>query len=255
MKILPKFDSRRLSFHEYGQVAGFEDTYIVDTPIVDRIQPTSDVRCVLFSLIDIVEDKMKKKYDLEELTSRIKIGKNGTDPMVVVKEVIKNGLLPLGGTVREFPFSSYFTAHTGDMDAFNNTRSAIVLAKYPILVWGPWYSTFLSGIVEKGTDFFNIYHCTDSEGWAKMSLITVGDEPIIQIEAHVGRKLYFTRDVFNWWAKKYGFDTLVLSDIRIDAVRKKLLKEKINDLYVNVVILANQLIAQLLEQISKKKLQ
>jgi hypothetical protein len=76
---------------------------------------------------------------------------------------------------------------------------------------------------------------------------------MISVQAWTGRKYYFTRDVFNWWAKTYGFDTMVLSTAEINARRDKEIKEKINDLMVNIIIILQQWKAQLLEQLTKKQ--
>ena len=249
MKILPKFDSRSkdFSFADFGQVTSFEKEYNVDKPLNDDIQESGDVRCVLFSILDVAEDKEGVEYDIDELTSRVKIGKYGTDPKTVFKEVIKNGLLPKGGTIRFKPFNSFWTAHTGQYDAFDNVRSSLILAKYPVLVWGSWYFNWLGGILEKGQSFSN-YHCTDADGWTtrmgKLKLIEIEGEPMISLEAWTGRKYYFTREVFNWWAKTYGFDTAVLSTVEINARRDKKIMESIIDIYKNIIILMQELLAQ-----------
>jgi hypothetical protein len=240
MKI--KIDSRSKDYsyaRHFGSVAGFDPEYIVDrNDIVDPIQPVGDVRCSCYTTCDIAGDKEDIYYDISDLANRVPLGKDGADPKAVIKETITNGLLPMGGNLRFKPFSSYFQAHTGPYDAFDNMRSALSMAKYPVAIWGAFYQEWLGGILEKGKTIGS-YHEFECEGWKVIDGITY-----LQFEAWTGRKYYMNREVFNWYAKQWATDTAVLSDEEVDARRRKTLMETIIDLCKNTIVLLNQLIAQ-----------
>jgi hypothetical protein len=254
MNIRPKHDSRALVFqHQYGYTTKFPDEYNADNKAKNEIQPFGDVKCVLYTIRDILRDKDGLEIDMVDLESRISMAKDGTDPVRAVKEVVKNGVLPIGGTERVFPVSSYFQAHTGLFDAFDNVRSCIMLAEYPVMAYGQWfYNWGRGGVVSKGQSFSG-YHCADNDGWKlKIATLSTG-EPAISCEAWTGDKYYMTREVFNDWASRYGFGTLVLSTKKIDAIREKTMLETIRDAYLNVVILLLQMKVQVLEGLLSNK--
>lgn len=147
--------------------------------------------------------------------------KNGADPLVVIKEVLKNGLLPIGGTKREFPFThGDIKAHIGEYDAFDNVRTKMLISKIPVLIWGPWYNNWLGGVVKIGEIVTN-YHAIDCEGWKANSIVELNGIEHLEMEAWTGRKYYFSREVFNWWVKQYGFDSRILTDDATDLLFKK----------------------------------
>jgi hypothetical protein len=233
--ILPKVDSRSklFSFHEnVGQTTYFTDEFNTDRPIPDLIQPIGNVQCTCYSVNDVEEDKEGISCDIDDLFNRVPHDNNGTDPKLVFKEAITNGLLPKNATTgRIKPFTSYFTAHTGDQDYFDNVRSSLTLANYPIITWGKWYDDWaFSTILQTGTSFHS-YHCVTIEGWTQKY-----GEPQLIIEAWQGRKMYMKRSVFNTWASTWGFGTAVLSTKEIDKVRVKTVLEMIVDTLKNVAI-------------------
>ena len=242
--IIPKFDSRALSFYKYyGTVAGFEDEYDVDSAVINDIQPCGDVRCTAYACVGVAEDKERIGYSVSDLFDRIESNTQGADPNVTIKEAITNGLMPEGGTIRFKPFSSYFTAHTGVYDSFDNCRSALKLAKYSFMAWGPWYRTWgVSSILQSETDFSN-YHAVKITGWTQKY-----GEPMLVIDAFVGRPLYMKRAVFNKWTEDWGFGSAVLSTEAISKMRIKTWTEQVNDLMVNLIVSIRGTLAELLKK-------
>jgi hypothetical protein len=226
--INPIIDSRskRFSFNKKcGQVTEFAYELFTDNIPQDKIQPPGNVECTCYTICDIAQDKTGLEFQIDELFNRIPNNSKGADPKDAIKEVIKNGLLPVGGTLYYKPFSSFWQAHNGIADKFDNVRSALTIAKIPIMCWGPWYVEFLGTILPQGKTLTG-YHCVDIEGWK-----VIGGKTYLIIEAWVGRKLLMDRETFNWWASQWGFDTAVLSDATIDENRTKTIMEKIIDLY------------------------
>jgi hypothetical protein len=249
MKIKPRVDSRDFSLHTYGQVAGFIDEFDVDSPVVNDIQESGNVACTAYMCGGIGEDKDKIGYQVPDLFDRVPKNTQGADPKATIKETINGGLLPYGGTIRFKPFNSYFTAHTGDRyDFFDNCRSSLLVTKYSIGLWGKWYSNWGVGNIMETGGFFTNYHAVKCTGWKQ-----INGEPHLVIDAFVGRPLHINRKNFNEWASSYGFGSVVLSTAEINERRDKLLKEKINDLMVNVIIILQQWKAQLLGQLTKKQ--
>ncbi len=249
MKIFPKQDSRNLSFHNYsGQTSFFEDEFNVDSIIKNDTQPSGDVACTAYMVAGIGEDKDKVEYSHYDLFNRILSNTKGADPLVTIKECIKNGLLPVKRNERVKSFSSYFSAHTGIFDAFDNVRSSLKLANYSIGLWGEWHGNWgTSHVMQKGTGFWG-YHAIKCTGWK-----IVKGETVLVFDAFLGRELCMGRELFNKWASSFGFGSVVMSTQQIDKVRIKTWQEQINDLMVNLVIQLNAKVAELLQQISKKK--
>lgn len=242
IKILPRVDSRskQFSFAQYGQVIAFTDEYNVDSPITDSIQPSGDVRCTCYSICGVMEDKENRSFDIEDLFKRIPSNTNGADPITAIKEGRDKGLKQVGYYTRETPYKAFFEAHTGNLDAFDNVRSALVLCKYSVMVWGKWYFMWgISSILTQETDF-NSYHAIQIKGWTQK-----WGEPMLIINSHVGRPMYMKRSVFNEWAKTWGFGSAVLATTEIAKARQKTLMESVIDVMKNFVI-------QLQVQIKKK---
>lgn len=237
MNLIPKFDIRSLKYFSfqkhYGAVESFEDEFNTDRPLFDDIQPLGDVKCTCYSICDIGEDKEGIVFDIDDLFARIPNNNQGSDPKTAIKESINYGLLKIGDTTeRKKPFSSYFTAHIGQYDAFDSVRSTISIAKYPIMAWSPWDSYWgLSTILPK-LESYKSYHAFTIEGWTQKY-----GEPMLIIEAWVGRKLYMNRRTFNDLATYWGFGTAVLCDKIIDEKFQKTFMETIIDLMKNLIIL------------------
>jgi hypothetical protein len=188
----------------------------------------------LYTVDNITESKTGKRIDINELWERVPHDKNGTDPRQVLSEVCKNGVVIEGGVSK--PFTSFFTAHTGDLSHFDNVRSALMLSKEPVAIWAiwkdNWYGTYLTqtGTPQNG-------HCFSINGW-----ITLGTEKYFIIEAYTGQTQYMSESLFERIINEWATSTAVLSTKEIDEIRKKELMEKIIDACQNVILLMRQLL-------------
>ena len=207
-------DSRDLKYNEhFGQVVFFPDEFNVDTPLFDDVQPIGDVKCVAYTCTDIASDQTGVKYDIPDLFNRIPNDVNGANPRDGFSEVCKNGLLPVGQTERVKKWKTYFSAHTGSYDAFDNVRSALQIANSPIAVYTRWYSNWnvgQGGILRVGEIAMN-GHCYDIQGW-KM----INGEPMLVVQAWQGYTSYMPRNVFNKALSVWGCGTAVLSTEEIE---------------------------------------
>jgi hypothetical protein len=240
MKIKVDSRSKDFLFHKhFGNVTSFQDEYIVDRlDVIDPIQKSGNVQCAVLSVTSIASDKEGIYYDVNDLWNRVPHDNNGSDPKKVIGEAIKNGLLPQGGNLRFKPFNSYFSALGGGIDNFDSVRSALILTKYPLMIWGKIYFEWLGGILEKGINFSN-YHAYSIQGW-----VTFNGSPYLEFDFWTGRKYYMSREVFNWYSQQYATDVVVLSTAEINARRDKTIMETIIDLCKNTIILLQALILQ-----------
>jgi len=238
MKLTFKVDSRNFNFFQkFGQVTSFPDELIFDSSLTDFVQPIGDVMCSAIGVCEVATDKTHKAYDHVELFNRIPSTKEGAEPKHAIKAGIEYLKLLAGGV--EKPFNSYWQAHTGRYDAFDNCRSAIELAQNSIMFWCPWYSNWAGkSILPKGEAITN-YHLMHSEGWRKVDGV-----PMMQVEANVGYKVYMTREVFNHALSVWASGTAVMSTSEIDARREKTILEAIIDAYKNIIIILQLLINQ-----------
>jgi len=238
MKLTFKVDSRNLNFFQkFGQVTSLPDELIFDSSLADFVQPIGDVMCTAIAVCEITTDKTNKTYDHVELFNRIPSTKEGAEPKQAIKAGIEYLKLLAGGT--EKPWSSYWQAHTGRYDAFDNCRSAIGLAQNSIEIWTPWFANWSNKtILPKGENILN-YHAYHLEGW-KM----VNGVPMMQVEMNVGYKVYMTREVFNHALSAWASGTAVMSTSEIDAKREKTILEALIDVYKNIIITLQLLINQ-----------
>lgn len=236
MKI--KIDSRDFKFHQkFGQTTSFPKELIFDAPSKDFIQPIGDVRCTAITVCEVTTDKTHKQYDIQELFNRIPSDGKGAEPKDALKAGVSYLRVENAGT--EKPWVSYWQAHTGEFDAFDNVRSAITLAQNSITMWSPWYDNWANKqILPKGENITN-YHMYHIEGWTEIDGV-----PMMQIEAYVGYKLYMTREVFNDVISKWFSSTAVLSTSEIDEKRKKTIIEAIIDACKNAIVAIQMLIKQ-----------
>ena len=225
-------------FNKYfGSVTTFPDRYNIDSPLVDDVQPPGNEECVCYMVDDICQDKLGVEIDIDFLYSQVPHAQNGgTNPYDVLKQVTNFGVkIKSTGEIIK-PFTDYFRAHTGQFDAFDNVRSALMLCKYSIGAWGPWGRLWgISSLMDIETDF-PTGHAVSIKGWD-----IINDEPQLIIEAHNNHFLYCSRSIFNSWALMNGFDTVVLSDQVIDT-------SMINSLRLTVISLLQTLLDKLLKK-------
>ena len=210
-------DSRDFDFYrKAGQTTALPTNLFFDTNVPDVVQGPGDVRCTCITVCDVATDITGVLYDIDDLFKRIKTDENGANPTDVIKEAIKNGLKRLDNGLYEKPFISYWKAHTGNFDAFDNVRSALERAQRGICIWTPWYDNW-GGVVRlpKGNNVTN-FHMYEIEGVKE-----VNGELVLILEAWMGRKLEVTREVFNWMMSLFFSSTAVLSTMEIDVKRKK----------------------------------
>lgn len=233
MKILFKYDSRDKEFYRtFGQAFEFPDELILDTPKFDDIQMPGDVRCTCFTVCDIAEDMTGVEYDIEDLWQRIPKQAKGATARDAFSEAVKNGLLPKGKTVREKRWNSYWRADTGDRDAFDNVRSALMLVNAPIGCGTWWYAEWMQPEILPVGKVPLLGHMYAVEGWKQ-----VNGQPHLIIEAWNGRKSLMPRETFNEALKPSGMQAWVLSTVEIDGKRVKTLTETLKDLMMNLIIL------------------
>lgn len=229
-------DSRDLHFHQkFGQVVELPTDLFFDTNVPDVVQQAGDVRCTCITICDIATDMTGKMYDIDELFNRIPHDNSGANPKDAIKEAL-NGLYCLTTKQYEKPFSSYWTAHTGRYDAFDNVRSALEKAQRGIAIWSGWYQNWNGKYKLPKGDSIISYHMYEIEG-VKVS----NGELVLILESWLGRKMEMTRDVFNWLMSESTSSTAVLSDSFVDTKRQKSVFEYIADMIANLWIQVNRL--------------
>jgi len=244
-KILLRVDSRSKRWSvakTFGQVLpqDFPDTFSIKDNILDLVQPTGDVRCTCYTCCDIASDKDDLIYDVEDLWQRIPQTPSGATPQDALGQTVKVGLLPLGQSQRLKPFNSYYEPHTGNFDAFDNVRSALLICKYPIAVWSRWYREWNGQTILPIGEIWDSGHMYTAEGW-----LVVNNEPMLVIEAWIGHKVYMSREVFNKAVSVWGCGTAVLSTLQMDVDRKKTIVEAITDTIKNILLWIQEQITSL----------
>lgn len=235
--IIFKVDSRNLDFYrKFGRAIDLPTDLNFDRNTPDTVQVPGNTECTCISICDVAYDVTGVEYDYDELFSRIPHDINGAEPRKVIKEVIDGkGLKRKDTGVYEKPFTSYWQPQTGDMDAFDNCRSALALSGRSFIIWSPWYREWEDKITLPLGMTISSGHMYVVEG------VKTFGEPELVIEAFVGRKLYMPRDVFNKTIGSWGAGAAVLSDSSVDAKRKKTFIETIIDLCKNAILLIQQL--------------
>lgn len=241
MKIILREDSRDKVFkHKFGQVVTLPDEYNSDSELLDDTQPIGDVKCTCYTTCDIAEDQQKREFDILDLWQRIPSNQYGADPRDVLKEAVSNGLLPKGQGQRVKDWKSFWSAKDGMKDVFDNVRSALYMAQSPVGVALYWCQEWLNvpafGVMPIGKNQLN-GHMFSVEGWKQ-----VDGQPMLIVEAWIGRKLLMPRNVFNDAMNKYGTQAWVLSTSEIDEKRQKTILETMRDLLINVVLKLKELI-------------
>lgn len=241
MKIIFRTDSRDKVYQQkFGQTILLPDEINLDSTLIDDVQPIGDVKCTCYSTCDIAEDQQKREFDIDDLWARINKNQFGADPREPLGQAVSQGLLPKGQGQRVKDWKSYWSALQGSRDNFDNVRSALMMANSPVMVATYWYSEWLNipalGVMPIGQNTLN-GHAYVVEGWKQ-----INGEPMLIVEAWVGRKMYMPRSTFNDCTKHYGMQAWVLSTSEIDARRQKTILETIKDACINVIILMKQLL-------------
>lgn len=229
-----KIDSRDFHYYQrYGQTVDFPPELIYDNKSADYVQALGDVRCTAITTCEVTTDKTGIAYDIDELYNRIPHDSTGANPKDAIKAGIEHLRVLNGNTVK--PWTSYFKAHTGNFDAFDNVRSAITQSQNSIMIWSGWFREWAGQtILPRGITILS-YHCYSIEGWK-----IINGEPMLQIEAWVGYKMYMSRDVFNDLMNKWSSNSAVLADDILTLTRDKNILETIVDAFKNIVLLIQQ---------------
>lgn len=227
-------------FEKFGQTVDFPVDICFDTNIPDIVQHAGDVRCTCITVCDIATDITGVLYDVDELFNRVPHDQYGADPRNAIKEAIKNGLKRLDNGQYEKPFISFWTAHTGQFDAFDNVRSALQQAQRGIAIWSPWYYEWQYTDKLPVGDNAISNHMYEIEGVKEINSI-----PYLIIEAWLGRKLYMSRETFNALMKTSGSSTAVLSTSEIDVKRTKGMWTTILDLMKNMLLFLSRQVTML----------
>jgi hypothetical protein len=233
-----KQDSRSKQFSyskSFGSTYEFPSEFLIKDSIPDAVQTPGNVECTAITCCDIASDKDSIVYDYDNLYNRIPHNTLGASPQDALSETVKNGLLPKGGAVLIKDFSSYWSAHDGEMSPFDNVRSALLLAKYPVAIWTNWYSNWYAEVLPVGDKVVSA-HMYTIEGWKVINGVTM-----LQIEAWTGHKLYMPKETFENAVSQRGCGTAVLSTTQIDLVHRRDIMTRIIDLAQNVILLLNRL--------------
>lgn len=240
-----RIDSRDAHFFQkFGSVSEFPAEANFDGAIQDAVQSPGNVECTCYSVCDIASDQDQIIYDTDDLFNRIPHTKDGANPRDALNECVKRGLKRKDTGELNDHWSSYWVAHTGMYDAFDNVRSALLLAESPIAVWSQWYREWGNKTILPKGQTATGGHMYVVEGWKNMS----GMEPMLIVEAWLGYKVYMPREVFNDLMEKWGNSSAVLSTNLIDSKRKKTLLEKLIDACKNLYLLLVQKQAFLKEE-------
>ena len=241
MKIKLRVDSRDSHFHKHFGSTVFYEPFknFDDGSIPEKIQPIGNVECTCYTAEYIAQNFTKKEYDIDELFSQIPNDKNGADPRTVCNAVIKIGLLPKGGTVREKPFKAYSRADTGPYDAFDNCRSAMNISGMPIGIWTNWYQEWEylgnNAVMPMGKTRVSA-HMYANKGWAWIAERIVNGEPMFAIEWWGGYIMYMPREVFNSALKELGTGTVVFLTEETGSLFEKSLMETVIDWLQNLYL-------------------
>lgn len=233
-------------FQKYGQTMDFPPSISFhDQSIPAKIQPIGNVECTCYTCEYIAQTRTKKEYDIDELFSRVPHNMFGANPNDVLGEVVKNGLLIKGTQIYDKPYSSYWRADTGNMDAFDNCRSAITLSQSPIAIFSRWYLEWLNVPqnvpLPLGVNAVS-GHMYASDGWGNvMDTINVNGEPMFIIEWWGGNISIMPRATFNASQAVSGSGASVLSTDALDVLHKKTLIEWCKDIIKNIALLFKQI--------------
>lgn len=230
-------DSRSKRFQAartFGQVVSFPDEFKIKDTTPDFVQPIGNTQCVSITCADVASDKDSLQYDFNDLYDRIPHDQNGSVPQDGLSETVKGGLLPVGQSQRIKVFNSYYESHTGGQDAFDSVRSALMVCKYPVAVWTRWFSNWTGEILPLGENAVS-GHMYTAEGWKQ-----INGEPMLVIEAWLGRKVYIGREAFNKAVSQWGCGTAVLSTLQMDINKRRTLIEYLVDACKNLVLLLRE---------------
>lgn len=233
-----KHDSRDLHYsQQFGTAQTLPDEFILDTPLFDAIQPVGNNQCTAYTVCDMASDQTGIIYNIDEFFARIP-GSSlvyGANLREAMGEAVKNGLRTKDGLLVK-NWSSYWRADTGPKDPFDNTRSAFWMSKLPAGAGTVWYQEWVDGskVMVFGSNIVSS-HAWSIEGWKQ-----VNGEPMIQVEAHIGYKLYIPRAVYNYIITGYGAGAFVLSTASVDMIRKRSILEALLDAYKTLLALLQQ---------------
>lgn len=226
-------DSRDLHYFEkFGSTDTFPASFSVKDRIPEPVQPIGNEQCTCYATTYMAGEQDGVVYDVDYLWSMIPHTDSGADPREALGEATK-GLRRKDTGEMVFHWSSYFRADTygSGTDAFDATRSAMMLSNSVVGIATPWYLEWRNKTILSLGKNIATYHMYCATGWEE-----INGEPMLIIEAWTGIKLYMNRETFNAAIKSIGSGAWVLSTLEIDKIRKISLLQKLIDLMTNLYI-------------------
>lgn len=197
-----RVDHRDLHFHRrFGGVMEFPQESSFGANDNYEVEGSEEVDCTAESGSKVCSSQTKALYDHTFLWNNTKKDASGADPRDSMKAIVSSGMKRTDGTIDK-KWKSYYRADTGDQDAFDNVRSAMMINESSCTVATFWYENWENantGTILPPGDIVVSAHDYVAVDWTQK-----GGVPMMKIDAHTGETLYMTREVFNAALYKMG---------------------------------------------------
>lgn len=235
-----RIDSRDLihSRHFYGDTNDIPNSCNFDDNSTNEIEAQDGEDCTAISDCSVAHDQTKVVYDINDLWNQVPNNSNGVDPRVTLGIMISQGLLPIGQTVRDKRWQSYFIGHKGQFTPSVNLQNTMTIAQSSITICTPWYQNFdvmtKNSIMPQG-DTHITNHDWKITGWTEINDVTM-----FICKAWQGFVFYCPFNVFDWLMGQTGSTTYMPATAQIMAIRQRSIIEWILDAVQNCLLLIKE---------------
>ncbi len=238
-KIILRIDSRDLIHSEhFGSVTTIPASCNFEANLSNPIEAAGAENCTAIADTSVACDQTKIVYDVNDLWNQVPNNSQGTDPRTTLSIMVSQGLLPIGQTVRDTRWKSYFRGDLGPSDSATNVMTTMTVAQSSITVCTPWYNNFDSmeqnSVMPQG-DYQVSNHDWKITGWQEINGVTM-----FICKAWLGYVFYCPLSVFNWLMGQTGSQTWMPATAQIMALQQRTLIEWLIDLCTNAVLLLKE---------------
>lgn len=244
-KIILKQDSRDVHvLDHFGTPATIPLEIDFDKNLTNPIEKAGDVDCTAIDSSDVCTNQTGVIYDTNDLWNLTPKTGNGADPRDSMSIVINQGLLPIGGQIRDKRWSSYMRAEGNSGDYFATAQASMTSLNSPSMTNTNWYLEWdyvgPDGVLPEGKTWVS-GHSYEVTGWTLK-----GSEMCFHVKHWLGYMVWMPKSVYNEEMNKYGTCALIPTTQIALKVGEKTLMQWLSDLIVNIGLSFQQTVLNVL---------
>ncbi len=217
----------------FGSPTSLPDEREFDIGLTNPIEPLGAVYCTALSGTDVCTDQTSIRYSYDDLWALTPQSDQGADPRESMGSIVKHGLQPVAGGMRDTRWKSYMRSDGNSGDYFLTTQNSMEITQSSTTVNSYWYREWSivgpDGIMPPGVTKVSA-HSYKAHGWKNINGV-----PHFHIKHWLGWMIWMPKDVYNVEMNKFGTGSYIPTTKEMqDRVTRNFI-QKMLDAIVNII--------------------